>query len=96
MDVVYTPEGGDGRVFLNGFEIDTPAIDQQVSFPSPRHRDEHLEPEDGDSLTASWTPAGTDSATYNVYMGTSPDDMEMLSEGQSETTVSFSGKAIVF
>lgn len=100
VEVVYTPSppsgdddgDDDGRVFLNGFEIDTPTMDKQVSFPSPRHRDEHLQPEDGDSLTASWLPAGTESATYNVYMGTSSDDMSVVSEGQSGTETTFSGR----
>lgn len=95
VEITYTPNGGDGLVFLNGFEIDTPAIGNQVSFPTPANRDERLEPED-DSVTASWrAPTGVESPTYNVYLGTAEDDLAETGKGLSEPSVALSGKYTV-
>ncbi|KAL4756385.1 pectin lyase fold/virulence factor [Aspergillus foveolatus] len=91
VEIVYTPSGGDGLVYLNGFEIDTPAIGHQVSFPTPAHRDLHLEAED-DSVMASWrAPADVENPTYNLYLGTDPADLAGSSEGLTETTALFGG-----
>lgn len=92
VEVVYTPSGADGLVYLNGFEIDTPALKDQISFPSPPHRDEHLELGDEESITATWrAPSSGDSVTYNVYMGNSSDALNVVEEGLSETQVVLSG-----
>jgi hypothetical protein len=88
VEVVYTPSGGDGRVYLNGFEIDTPAIENQVSFPTPAHRDERLEPTNGTSIVASWrAPAGIESPTYDVYLSTNNDNFTQIGQGLDETEV---------
>ncbi|PIG83144.1 pectate lyase [Aspergillus arachidicola] len=92
VEIVYTPSGADGLVYLNGFEMDTPALKDQISFPSPPHREEHLELGDGESITATWrAPSSGDSVTYNVYMGTSSDALEVVKEGLSETQLALSG-----
>ncbi|RAQ60014.1 hypothetical protein AFCA_011081 [Aspergillus flavus] len=92
VEIVYTPTGADGLVYLNGFEIDTPALKDQISFPSPPHREEHLELGDGKSITATWrAPSSGDSVTYNVYMGNASDTLEVVNEGLSETQVTLSG-----
>ena len=41
--VTYTPTAEGGFVYLNGFEIDTPALSKQISFPTPHHRDERID-----------------------------------------------------
>ncbi|KAL4904182.1 hypothetical protein BDW74DRAFT_168602 [Aspergillus multicolor] len=93
VEIVYTPSGGDGLAYLNGFEIDTPSIGNQISFPSPAHRENHLEVEDGsDSIMVSWrAPADVESPTYNIHLGTDPDNLAGSSEGLTEPTVVFGG-----
>lgn len=89
---MYTPSGGDGRAFLNGFEIDSPSMANQISFPSPEHRFERVELEDG-ATTASWHAAPTNaSVRYNVYLGTSPTKLTSVAEGLKETSVEFTGE----
>ncbi|KAL5335709.1 hypothetical protein BJX70DRAFT_390527 [Aspergillus crustosus] len=84
VEIIYTPSGGDGRVYLNGFEIDTPALGKQISFPTPSNRDERLEPEEGSSVVAAWkAPADIESPTYNIYLGTDPESFEQFIEGSS-------------
>ncbi|KAL5363708.1 pectin lyase fold/virulence factor [Aspergillus floccosus] len=86
VEIVYTPSGSEGLAYLNGFEIDTPAIGNQVSFPSPAHHNERLEPEDGKRVTATWRkPAAAESPTYSVYLGTSSSDMEVVGKSLSHT-----------
>ena len=89
--VTYTPTAADGFVYLNGFEIDTPALSEQISFPTPHHRDERVDLGGGDSITASWRPDSIDGATYNVYLGTAQDDLTSVAEGLAETSVELSG-----
>ncbi|KAL2863963.1 pectin lyase fold/virulence factor [Aspergillus lucknowensis] len=92
VDIVYTPDGGDGLVYLNGFEIDTPAMGNQISFPTPAHRDERLEPEDGESVLASWrVPADAESATYNVYLGTDAANLTAIEEELAEPQARLTG-----
>lgn len=82
-------------VYLNGFEIDTPALKNQISFPTPAHRDERIEPEDGKSVLASWlSPTEARGISYDVYFGTSSDDLEVVSEGVNSTTATLSGKGL--
>jgi hypothetical protein len=93
VEIVYTPKGGKEEgagVFLNGFEIDTPSLENQISFPYPLHRDERLEPEDGKSIVASWTPSLTP-ASYDVYLGPSPDDLQIVEEGLNATKTTLTG-----
>ncbi|KNG89451.1 pectate lyase [Aspergillus nomiae NRRL 13137] len=92
VEIVYTPSSVDGLVYLNGFEVDTPALKDQISFPSPSHRDEHLQLGGDDSITATWrAPYSTAAVTYNVYMGNSSDALDIVKEGLSETQVALSG-----
>lgn len=92
VDIVYTPSEG-GLAYLNAFEIDTPAIENQISFPAPAHRDERLEPEGGNSVVASWLPPmEAKDISYDVYFGTSPDELKVVSEGVNSTTATLSGK----
>lgn len=80
-------------VYLNAFEIDTPAIENQISFPTPAHRDERVDAEDGGSIAASWfPPSETASISYDVYFGNTPDDLEIIYEGLNRTTATLSGK----
>ncbi|KAL2783269.1 pectin lyase fold/virulence factor [Aspergillus keveii] len=88
VEVVYTPSGDDGRVYLNGFEIDTPAIENQVSFPTPAHRDERLEPTNDTTIVASWrAPTGIESPTYDVYLSTNNDNFTQIGQGLGEAEV---------
>ncbi|KAE8376159.1 pectin lyase fold/virulence factor [Aspergillus bertholletiae] len=92
VEIVYTPSGANGLVYLNGFEVDTPALQDQISFPSPPHRDEHLQLGDGKDITATWrAPSSKNPVTYNVYMGKSSNALEVVKEGLSETQVTLSG-----
>ncbi|KAF2849760.1 polysaccharide lyase family 1 protein [Plenodomus tracheiphilus IPT5] len=89
VNIAYTPnDSGDGRVFLNGFEIDTPSLNEQISFPTPAHRDERVIIDDGgSSVTASWRAARTGNVTYDVYLGTSKDVLQNFAKGLSATTI---------
>lgn len=90
--ITYTPSGGDGRVFLNGIEIDGAALANQVSFPSPENKFERVEPQDG-AVTATWrAPSNGDSVTYNVYLGTTPEELTSVGEGLTETTLDLTGE----
>lgn len=94
VDIVYTPSEG-GLVYLNAFEIDTPAMENQISFPIPAHRDERLEPEDVKSVVASWLPPSVaENISYNVYFGTSSDELEVVSEGDNRTTATLLGEPL--
>ncbi|KAI8941801.1 hypothetical protein NX059_003002 [Plenodomus lindquistii] len=89
VNVIYTPnKDADGRVFLNGFEIDTPSLETQISFPTPVHRDERVSIDKaGSSFAASWTPARIGNASYDVYLGTTRDKLQNVAKGLSEASV---------
>lgn len=86
VEVVYTPDtAGDGRAFLNGFEIDSPSLENQISFPTPVHRDERVVLiENSTDISASWKAAKADGAIYNVYLGTSPTMLKSVAAGLKE------------
>lgn len=86
VEITYTPDSnGDGRVFLSGFEIDSPSLSKQISFPSPAHRDERVRiGEDETSVAASWRPVAIGNVTYDVYLGTSKTKLEKVASGLSE------------
>ncbi|TID15648.1 family 1 polysaccharide lyase [Venturia nashicola] len=91
VEIVYTPDqAGDGRAFLNGFEIDTPSIENQISFPSPAHRNEHVLVSKG-SVAASWRAASVEGATYNAYLGTSPSALRSVANGINATNTELRG-----
>jgi len=96
VQIRYTPSSqGDGRAFLNGFEIDSPAMGNRIKFPTPAHRDERVSL-NGGSVTASWrAPSAVSSPRYNVYLGTSSTAMRSVSLGQSGTQVTLSGVLLV-
>ncbi|KAF2680830.1 polysaccharide lyase family 1 protein [Lentithecium fluviatile CBS 122367] len=93
VEIVYTPDNrGEGRAYLNGFEIDGPALKNQIGFPSPAHRDERIERAGNRAgVAASWRAAGTGGVTYNVYLGTSPANLERVATGSTKTSAMFSG-----
>lgn len=92
VEITFTPSGADSRVYLNGFEVDSPAIDQQIGFPVPENKNERIEAEGG-SVSASWkAPAGVEGPTYDVYLGTSADELELYEGGLAEPAVTFSGE----
>lgn len=89
--VTYTPTSNDGFVYLNGFEIDTPALSEQISFPDPHHRDERVDLGGADAITALWRSAGLDGVTYNVYLGIAHDALTSVAEGLTEPSVELPG-----
>ena len=90
--VMYAPTADDGFVYLNGFEIDTAALPEQISFPTPHHRDERIDLGGGETVTATWrAPSGLESVTYNAYLGTARDDLASVAEGLTETSVELAG-----
>lgn len=91
VEVVYTPDAaGDGRAFLNGFEVDGPAMEDQISFPTPAYRDERVVPiENTTDIPVSWRAAKVAGATYNVYLGTSPSELKSVATGLSEPSTLF-------
>ncbi|KAM0284666.1 hypothetical protein ACHAQH_001819 [Verticillium albo-atrum] len=89
--IEFVPTGADGRVFLNGFEIDTSDINNVVSFPEPNNRDERVQLEGRDTYEASWRAADVDSAKYNVYVGTSPTELKSVALGLDETSTTLTG-----
>jgi hypothetical protein len=92
VTITFTGSGADGRVFLNGFEIDTPSLGNQISFPTPQHRNERLDLKGGSSSVASWkAPSAVSSPTYNVYLGKSPTKLKSVSLGQTGTSVKLEG-----
>lgn len=68
------------NVMLNGFELNTPNIYNQATNPTPKHNNEHVELNSGNS-TLSWTPA-INATSHNIYFGT---DLATL---EGATTVS--------
>lgn len=79
-------------MFLNGFEIDSPSLDNQVSFPSPENKFERVELQEG-AATVSWrAPSSTETASYDIYIGSSPDSMEAVALGSSETSYEVTGQ----
>ncbi|KAI8627175.1 pectate lyase [Xylariaceae sp. FL1651] len=88
VKIVYTPNSsGDKRAFLNGFEIDTADIDQQVGFPYPYHLDEHIDLAGATSVNATWrAPKSVSSPTYNVYFGTSNTTLNLVGSAASTST----------
>ncbi|OHW91197.1 pectate lyase [Colletotrichum incanum] len=92
VKVVYTPSGADKRAFINGFEVDAPALQNQISFPTPKHRDERIEVGDNSSVTASWRgPASEEGVKYNVFLGASSNDLKSVAEGITETSATLPG-----
>lgn len=90
VEITYTPsKEGDGRVFLNGFEIDGPSMDNQISFPTPTHRDERVQVSDSGEIDISWRAATVKGATYNVHFGDSPNTLERVASGLLATTTNF-------
>lgn len=90
VQVVYRPTGG--NMYLNGFEIDSESQGRQIRYPLPQHRDDSVEAED-DAVAASWQPTfNVDGGTYNVYFGTSPDELEKLVMDLYDPEITFSGK----
>lgn len=95
VKVNYASSGNseDVGVILNGFEIDTPAIGNQISFPSPNHRDERIQPENEKSVTATWrAPSSAKGATYNVYRGNATDNLKLVAKGLNKTEATLPGK----
>jgi hypothetical protein len=90
VQITFTPSGGDEKVWLNGFEVDGPPPAAEISFPAPRHLDERIESEDG-KFDASWTAAKISSPKYNIYLGKTDTDLELVSAEQDGTTVTFEG-----
>ena len=89
VKIVYRPGG---NIYLNGFEIDSESVGRQIRFPQPKHRDRHVQIVDG-AITASWLPTfDVDGGTYNVYFGTSPDELENLAMELFEPEITFSGE----
>ncbi|KAL0931159.1 pectate lyase [Colletotrichum truncatum] len=92
VKVVYTPKGADQRAFINGFEVDSPEIKNQISFPTPKHRDERIEVDGEKSFKASWrAPASAAGVKYNVFLGTSPTELKSVVEGATETEATLTG-----
>ncbi|KAJ4299073.1 hypothetical protein N0V90_004317 [Kalmusia sp. IMI 367209] len=92
MSIVYTPSGGDGRVFLNGIEIDAPSVAQQIGFPSPANKDEWVDFQGASSFTASWrAPAGVSDAKYDVYVGTKATNLNSAVTGITSRSATLNG-----
>ncbi|KAF4987087.1 hypothetical protein FDECE_15610 [Fusarium decemcellulare] len=92
VEVVFTPSGGDGHAYLNGFELDGPSMGQQAAFPYPENHDEHVELGESGSIQASWrAPAGVSGAKYNVYLGTSVAGLKSVGKDLAKTSVSLTG-----
>ncbi|KAF2439458.1 polysaccharide lyase family 1 protein, partial [Karstenula rhodostoma CBS 690.94] len=90
--VIYTPSGGDGRVFLNAVEVDGPSLAQQIKFPSPANKDEWNDLGGTSSLAASWrAPSGVSGASYNVYVGTKPTSLDSVATGLDNTSTTLTG-----
>ncbi|OLN95660.1 putative pectate lyase C 1 [Colletotrichum chlorophyti] len=90
VKVVYKPSGADQRAFVNGFEIDAPTMQNQISFPSPEHRDERIELGTDKSVVATWRAAAAEGVKYNVFFGTSPAALKSVAEGLTETSATLS------
>ncbi|KAL0778777.1 hypothetical protein CaCOL14_005035 [Colletotrichum acutatum] len=67
-------------------------MQNQISFPTPKHRDERIEVAADDSVTATWqAPASAEGVKYNVYLGTSQTDLKSVAEGVTETSAKLPG-----
>lgn len=92
VNLRYIPDKtADGRLFLNGFELDTPSMKNQISFPSPAHRDERVVVDNTAGITASWRAAPASNVTYNVYLGTSKSELVSVVRGLIQTSTTLHG-----
>ncbi|PSN61884.1 family 1 polysaccharide lyase [Corynespora cassiicola Philippines] len=93
VEITFTPDsGGDGRAFFNGFEVDGYAAEHRISFPSPAHRNERVEVQgNGTAVPVSWRAATVEGATYNVYIGTTPEELKSAALDLAETSTTFTG-----
>ncbi|KAK0391430.1 hypothetical protein NLU13_0930 [Sarocladium strictum] len=90
-EVVYSPRGG--NVYLNGFEIDSESMGRQIRFPKPAHRDEQVAAPSG-VVSASWKRTlNVDGDEFDVYIGTSPDDMRLVGSRVHEPEFNLTGLA---
>lgn len=95
VQVVYTPSGGNNKVYLNGLEIDAPSSGQQVRFPEPPNRDERVDLSKGPSVPLSWkAPTNVTGAKYNVYFGTSPTSLSAVATAISTTSTTVEANAM--
>ncbi|KAH7096966.1 pectate lyase [Auriculariales sp. MPI-PUGE-AT-0066] len=72
--VTWTPTGSgtgaDARAYLNGFEVDVPAIQTQPSYPEPLLNDDHANADSG-SIELQWrAAAGINVTSYAIYVST--------------------------
>ena len=58
----------DKRIFINGFELNTPDITNQAVLPLPKNGDEHVNI-DGERFKISFTSA-KNAVSHNIYFGT--------------------------
>lgn len=70
------------NVMLNGFELNTANIFNQATNPSPKHNNEHVELNSGNTVL-SWTPA-INAASHNIYFGTNLAALEAATTASPE------------
>lgn len=85
----------DLRTFINGFEIDTQNIKNQISFPIPARNDEHYEGGASSTLLKWAPPKSGAAASFDVYIGTSRTSLSRVSNAQTGTSYTASGKAMI-
>jgi hypothetical protein len=62
-----TSTASNKNIIINGFELNTPNVDDLARLPLPTHANEHAEADNG-KITLKWTPA-TNAASHDVYFG---------------------------
>lgn len=70
------------NVMLNGFELNTANIFNQATNPSPKHNNEHVELNSGNTVL-SWTPA-INAASHNIYFGSDLATVEVATMASPE------------
>ncbi len=70
------------NVMLNGIELNTPNIYNQATNPSPKHNNEHVELNSGNTVLG-WTSA-INAVSHNIYFGTDLATVEAATTSSPE------------
>ena len=71
-----TSYSGECSPVLNGFELNTVAVDAKASKPVPADADMHIDADQG-HYTLQWTAAGN-AVKHHIYLGTSKDNLDLV------------------
>jgi hypothetical protein len=93
VTIVYSSvssSAADKRVFLNGFELDSPDLKALAKLPSPAQTDLHVQDNNG-AVVLSWAAPANGAASYDVYTAVNGGTLAKVASQQNGRTFTFSG-----